>query len=75
MLVCGVLISHRLLTVQSPYNVVAGSQVNLTETIEKFRREAYAENERKLEALRTNTIKAEQPVEKLNPPKRSGGSQ
>ncbi|KAH7123728.1 hypothetical protein B0J11DRAFT_506783 [Dendryphion nanum] len=61
-----------LLTSGSPFNIIAGSQVNLSETMEKFRREANQDNERKLEAMRTNTIKAEQPIEKLDPPKKGG---
>ncbi|KAF2009796.1 hypothetical protein BU24DRAFT_455011 [Aaosphaeria arxii CBS 175.79] len=53
-----------LLTVSSPYNVPAGHQVNLDETLAKFKREANEDNERKLEALRNNTIKSEQPLAK-----------
>lgn len=45
----------------SPYNVPAGSINNMDKVIEKFRKQAAEDNERKLEALRTNTIKGEQP--------------
>ncbi|KAF2634340.1 hypothetical protein P280DRAFT_474699 [Massarina eburnea CBS 473.64] len=48
----------------SPYNVPAGSQVNMDKVIEKYRRVANEDNERKLEALRNGTIKSEQPFEK-----------
>jgi hypothetical protein len=47
----------------SPYNVQAGSQVNMDKVIEKFKKEAYEDNERKLEALRDGTISSEQPLE------------
>ncbi|KAF2196882.1 hypothetical protein GQ43DRAFT_444728 [Delitschia confertaspora ATCC 74209] len=50
--------------VGSPYNVSAGSQVNLSKVIAKYEREAYADNEQKLEDLRNGTLKAEQTVER-----------
>ncbi|KAF1951941.1 hypothetical protein CC80DRAFT_480405 [Byssothecium circinans] len=53
-----------IMNVGSPYNVPAGSQVNMDKVIEKFRREANEDNERKLEALRNGTLKVEQPFEK-----------
>ncbi|OAL45433.1 hypothetical protein IQ07DRAFT_591246 [Pyrenochaeta sp. DS3sAY3a] len=46
----------------SPYNVPAGSQVQLEQVIEKYKKLAYEDNERKLEALRNNEVKAERPV-------------
>lgn len=52
------------MNVGSPYNVVAGSQVNMDKVIEKYKKIAYEDNERKLEALRNNEIKSEQPFEK-----------
>ncbi|KAF2750760.1 hypothetical protein M011DRAFT_437219 [Sporormia fimetaria CBS 119925] len=51
----------------SPFNVVAGSQVNMDKVIEKMQREAYEDNERKLEALRNNQIKSEIPIEQKAP--------
>ncbi|KAF2800019.1 hypothetical protein K505DRAFT_320753 [Melanomma pulvis-pyrius CBS 109.77] len=48
----------------SPYNVVAGSQANMDKVIAKYQKIAYEDNEKKLEALRTNTIKGEQPFER-----------
>lgn len=45
----------------SPYNVPAGSQVQLEQVIEKYKKISYEENERKLEELRNNQIKSEQP--------------
>lgn len=49
------------MNVGSPYNVPAGSQVQMEKVIEKYKRIAYEDNERKLEALRSNQIKSEQP--------------
>ncbi|KAF2277473.1 uncharacterized protein EI97DRAFT_432342 [Westerdykella ornata] len=51
----------------SPFNVQAGSQVNMDAVIAKFQKEAYEDNERKLEALRNNQIKSEQPFEFSGP--------
>lgn len=48
----------------SPYNVPAGQVNNMEKVIEKFKKEAYEDNERKLEALRNNEIKSEQPWER-----------
>lgn len=53
----------RIMNVGSPYNVPAGSQVDMAKVIEKYKKLAYEDNERKLEALRNNQIKSEQPVE------------
>lgn len=55
-------ISCRLMNVGSPYNVPAGSQVSMEKVIEKYKKIAYEENERKLEALRTNQVPSEQPL-------------
>lgn len=52
------------MNVGSPYNVSAGSQVPMTAVIEKYKKLANEENERKLEALRNNEIKSEQPVDR-----------
>jgi hypothetical protein len=51
------------MNVGSPYNVPAGSQVSMDKVIEKYQKLAYEENERKLEALRNNEIKSEQPYQ------------
>jgi hypothetical protein len=51
----------------SPYNVPAGSQVNLEKVIAKFKQEHHESNERKYEALRNNTISSEQPIEEKLP--------
>ncbi|KAF2831760.1 hypothetical protein CC86DRAFT_342781 [Ophiobolus disseminans] len=53
-----------IMNVGSPYNVPAGSQVSMEKVIEKYKKIAYEDNERKLEALRENKIKSEQPFEK-----------
>lgn len=53
----------RIMNVGSPYNVPAGSQVSMDKVIEKYKREAYEDNERKLEALRSGKIKSEPPFE------------
>jgi hypothetical protein len=70
----------------SPFNVPAGSQANMDQVINKYKKLAYEDNEKKLEALRTNTIKGEQPFErnfglrepkdftKRNPPNDQSGS-
>jgi|TARA_R110002003_G_scaffold206_14_gene15843 hypothetical protein len=52
------------MNVGSPYNVPAGSQNSMEKVIEKYKKLAYEDNERKLEALRNNEIKGEQPFEK-----------
>jgi hypothetical protein len=51
------------MNVGSPYNVPAGSQVSMDKVIAKYQKLAYEENERKLEALRNNQIKSEQPYQ------------
>jgi hypothetical protein len=53
------------MNVGSPYNVPAGSQVSMEKVIEKYKKIAYEDNERKLEALRENRIASEQPFEKI----------
>ena len=55
---------RRIMNVGSPYNVPAGSQVSMEKVIEKYRKVANEDNERKLEALRNNQIKSEQPLDK-----------
>jgi hypothetical protein len=52
------------MNVGSPYNVPAGSQVQMEAVIEKYKKLAYEDNERKLEALANNEIKGEQPFNK-----------
>jgi hypothetical protein len=54
------------MNVGSPYNVPAGSQVPMEKVIEKYKKIAYEDNERKLEALRENKIPSEQPFEKIH---------
>jgi hypothetical protein len=49
----------------SPYNISAGSQVNMDKVIAKYQKEAYEANERKLEDLRNDNIKSEQPFERV----------
>lgn len=58
------LIERRLMNVGSPFNVPAGSQVSMEKVIEKYKKIAYEDNERKLEALKNNEMKSEQPFEK-----------
>jgi hypothetical protein len=58
---------YRIMNAGSPYNVPAGSQVNMDKVIAKYKKEAYEDNERKLEALRNGTIRAEQPLEQSVP--------
>lgn len=52
-----------MMNVGSPYNVPAGSQVNMDKVIAKYKRLAYEDNERKLAAIRDNTVRSEQPFE------------
>jgi hypothetical protein len=52
------------MNVGSPFNVQAGSQVQMEKVIEKYKKLAYEDNERKLEALRNNQIRSEQPFDK-----------
>ena len=48
----------------SPYNVPAGhGSANIDREIAKYQQEAYDENDRKLQALRDNNIKAEKPYQ------------
>ena len=54
-----------MMNVSSPYNVPAGSQVNMDKVIAKFQKEAYEDNERKLQQLQDGTLKAEQPIEEV----------
>jgi hypothetical protein len=58
------LIESRIMNVGSPFNVQAGSQVQMEKVIEKYKKLAYEDNERKLEALRNNQIRSEQPFDK-----------
>ena len=53
----------RIMNVGSPYNVPAGSQVQMDKVIEKYKKLANEDNERKLEKLRNNQISSEQPFE------------
>lgn len=53
---------HRIMNVGSPYNVRAGSQVPMDQVIEKYKKMAYEDNERKHEAVKNNEIKSEQPL-------------
>ncbi|KAH7061654.1 hypothetical protein BKA63DRAFT_527924 [Paraphoma chrysanthemicola] len=55
-----------IMNVGSPYNVPAGSQNSMDKVIAKYKKLAYEDNERKLEALRNNDIKGEQPFEKIH---------
>jgi hypothetical protein len=44
---------------------MAGSQVNMDKVIAKYQQQAFEDNERKLEALKNNEIKGEQPLERV----------
>ncbi|KAJ4345382.1 uncharacterized protein N0V89_011512 [Didymosphaeria variabile] len=52
----------------SPFNVPAGQVNNMEKVIEKFKKEANEDNERKLQALRDDNIKSEQPWERFPAP-------
>jgi hypothetical protein len=62
------------MNVGSPFNVPAGSQVSMEKVIEKYKKIAYEDNERKLEALKNNRIKSEQPFDKSYLRKAPGGA-
>ncbi|KAF2726871.1 hypothetical protein EJ04DRAFT_506594 [Polyplosphaeria fusca] len=53
----------------SPYNVVAGSQADISHVIAKFRKEQMEDEARKLEDMKNGTLKAEQPVPERVPKK------
>lgn len=59
----GILTNARIMNAGSPYNVPAGSQVQMDKVIEKYKKLANDENERKLEKLRNNDISSEKPFE------------
>ncbi|OCL10644.1 hypothetical protein AOQ84DRAFT_387355 [Glonium stellatum] len=52
-----------MMNVGSPYNVPAGSGVNLGKVIAKYEKEYYEEQAKKLEQLRNGSLPAEQPFE------------
>jgi hypothetical protein len=47
----------------SPYNVRAGYHNNMDELVAKYKKEAFEDNERKLQQLRENRVPVEQPYE------------
>jgi hypothetical protein len=61
---CSWLTFGRIMNQGSPFNVPAGQVNNMEKVIEKFKKDAYEDNERKLQALRDNNIKSEQPWER-----------
>jgi hypothetical protein len=63
------LIAARIMNQGSPYNVPAGSHNSMEKVIAKYRKEAAEDNERKLEASRSNTVQGEQPFERFSPNK------
>ncbi|KAL1603624.1 hypothetical protein SLS60_005212 [Paraconiothyrium brasiliense] len=58
----------RIMNQGSPFNVPAGQVNNMEKVIEKFKKEADEDNERKLQALRDDNIKSEQPWERFPAP-------
>ncbi|XTI95699.1 hypothetical protein V2W45_1182145, partial [Cenococcum geophilum] len=52
-----------MMNVGSPYNVPAGSSVNLDKVIAKYEKEHYEDQAKKLKQLRDGTLPAEQPFE------------
>ena len=53
---------HRQFNFGSPWNVPAGQgSTNIDRVVEKFEKEAYEENAKKLQQLRENKVPAEQP--------------
>jgi hypothetical protein len=59
-----------MMNVGSPYNVPAGSTVNLDKVIAKYEKEHYEDQAKKLKQLLDGTLPAEQPAENPaeNPP-------
>lgn len=49
----------------SPYNVPAGSQVNMDKVIAKMQAEANLDNEMKLERMRNNDVPNERPMDRV----------
>lgn len=68
------LIFRRIMNQGSPFNVPAGQVNSMEKVIDKFKREAYEDNERKLQALRDDDIKSEQPWERFSDPAGPGPS-
>lgn len=64
----------RIMNQGSPYNVPAGQVNSMEKVIDKFKRDAYEDNERKLQALRDDNIKSEQPRERFSDPAGPGPS-
>lgn len=56
---------YRQLNTGSPWSVPAGHYANLDHVIAKYEKEAFAENERKLQQVRENRVPCEQPFEPL----------
>ena len=58
--------SCRQFNTGSPWNVPAGhGRVNIDEVINKYEKEAYEEQEKKLQQLKENNVPREKPVEPL----------
>ena len=59
-------VMNRQFNTGSPWNVPAGhGRVNIDQVIEKYERESYEEQEKKLQQLKDGTLPREQPVEPL----------
>lgn len=57
---------NRQFNTGSPWNVPAGhGSVNIDKVIAKYQKEAFEENERKMEQLQADRVPAEQPVDRL----------
>ena len=57
---------HRQFNTGSPWNVPAGQGgINIDKVIEKYEKESFAQQEKKLQQLRENNVPVEKPVEPL----------
>ena len=65
---------RRIMNNGSPYNVPAGQVANMDKVIAKYKQLANEDNERKLQALRDDEIKSEQPWERFSDPGGPGPS-
>jgi hypothetical protein len=58
---------YRQLNGGSPWNVPAGhGSANIDEAIQKYQKEAYAAQEKKLQQIKDNKVPVEQPFEPLS---------
>lgn len=58
---------RRIMNMGSPWNVAAGQgSVNIDALIAKYEKEAFEDNEKKMQQLQENRVPREQPVDRLS---------